>query len=391
MPLRLGLMTPEWYADEAGGGIGTYCRVLAGAAVSAGHHVVVFAATGRARRVRRPQDRLTVIPVPVGGLPAGQAARAFAARFDRFRAEGGRIDVMEAAEFGGVAAELSAVDVPVTTRLHTPLATLLARNEGRRIYRDDAERCALEERQVRGSALVTSPSRWLAGEARNLWGPISPPVVIPNPVPIPPACAPMPPRPARVLYLGRLEYRKGVLTLAAAARRWLSAEPAARLTFAGADTRWAGRSMRDRMREILGPHGDRCRFLPSRPPAAVAALIDRAHLVVLPSLYENFAYAGLEAMARGRPVLATTGSGFPEMISPGRTGFLVPPGDPDALADALTEHTRDTAGLAATGLRARHAAGRFAAAPVAARLCAAYGRIATRPPARRAAAPAGRA
>ena len=62
---------------------------------------------------------------------------------------------------------------------------------------------------------------------------------------------------------------------------------------------------------------------------------NRAALFVSPSLYEGFGLPAAEAMACGTPVLATTGGAFPEIIEDGKSGVLVPPGDPAALATEI--------------------------------------------------------
>src|SRR5262249_42489373 len=65
--------------------------------------------------------------------------------------------------------------------------------------------------------------------------------------------------------------------------------------------------------------------------ARLFGIIRFAHLVILPSLFENLSNAGLEAMALGRPVIGTYGTGFEELIQDGINGFLVEPGNADAL------------------------------------------------------------
>ena len=57
--------------------------------------------------------------------------------------------------------------------------------------------------------------------------------------------------------------------------------------------------------------------------------------LVLPSRWESWPYVAMEAMSVGRPVVAAAVDGVPEVVSDGRTGLLVPPGDPEAVARAL--------------------------------------------------------
>lgn len=72
-------------------------------------------------------------------------------------------------------------------------------------------------------------------------------------------------------------------------------------------------------------------------------------LFVLPSLREGFGIALVEAMAAGCPVVSTMVGGIPEVVQSGRTGVLVPPGDFNALADALAELLKDRSKSMALG------------------------------------------
>jgi glycosyltransferase involved in cell wall biosynthesis len=70
-------------------------------------------------------------------------------------------------------------------------------------------------------------------------------------------------------------------------------------------------------------------------------LLDAADAFVLPSRQEGMPLAALEAMDAGLPVVATDVIGTAEVVVQGRTGTLVPPQDPSALAEALAELLAD--------------------------------------------------
>ena len=67
----------------------------------------------------------------------------------------------------------------------------------------------------------------------------------------------------------------------------------------------------------------------------VPQILQALDVFVLPSRYEGFGIAIIEAMAAGLPVVASAVGGIPEIVVPGSTGWLVPSGNPKALADAI--------------------------------------------------------
>jgi glycosyltransferase involved in cell wall biosynthesis len=89
----------------------------------------------------------------------------------------------------------------------------------------------------------------------------------------------------------------------------------------------------------------------------VAACLDAADIFALPSRTEAFPNALLEAMAAGLPVVATEVGGIPEIVDEGRTGLMVAPGDPQALADRLCGLMADGESAARMGAAARLAVG----------------------------------
>jgi glycosyltransferase involved in cell wall biosynthesis len=89
--------------------------------------------------------------------------------------------------------------------------------------------------------------------------------------------------------------------------------------------------------------GARVRFLGRRPAGEIRWALQRTHALVVPSIYEGMPLVVLEAMAAGRPVVASAVSGIPEVVRDGETGWLVPPEDPAALASALAALAADPA------------------------------------------------
>jgi glycosyltransferase involved in cell wall biosynthesis len=90
----------------------------------------------------------------------------------------------------------------------------------------------------------------------------------------------------------------------------------------------------------------------------VPDLLSNADLYVHPSLQEGSSNAVIEAMAAGKPIVATAVGGSVEAIRDGVTGLLVPPADAPALARAMLQLLADPVAARAMGRRAREAAAR---------------------------------
>jgi D-inositol-3-phosphate glycosyltransferase len=137
----------------------------------------------------------------------------------------------------------------------------------------------------------------------------------------------------RVLSLGRLVRRKGVDEVIEALRR----VPAAELVIAGGER--DGDPDAARLRECARRAGvtDRVRLVGPVARPDVPALLRSADAVVCAPWYEPFGIVPLEAMACGRPVVASMVGGMQDTVVDQVTGLLVPPRRPDALAAALRE------------------------------------------------------
>jgi teichuronic acid biosynthesis glycosyltransferase TuaC len=134
-----------------------------------------------------------------------------------------------------------------------------------------------------------------------------------------------------VLFVGRLVEVKGVEVLVEAARLALARSPSLELVLVGDGP--LRESLERQAREKLGAHA---RFTGPLPPEKIARWMAAADVVCLPSYSEGCPNVVIEALACGRPVVASEVGGVPELVS-ADTGILVPPGRPEALAEALVK------------------------------------------------------
>jgi glycosyltransferase involved in cell wall biosynthesis len=147
-----------------------------------------------------------------------------------------------------------------------------------------------------------------------------------------------------VLAAGRLAPQKDFGTLLRAAARWRHRDPVPLLVIAG-DGPLAGS-----LRRQAAADGVAAQFLGHR--SDMPALLAAADVVAVPSRWEGQPLIVQEALRAGRPLVAARAGGIPELTGPGGA-VLVPPGDPDALAAAVTRLLDDPAAAAAQAEAAR--------------------------------------
>ena len=158
--------------------------------------------------------------------------------------------------------------------------------------------------------------------------------------------APLPEAP-RALFVGVLERYKAFDVLAAAWRRVASSVPGAVLHVVG---QGALAPVAERLLEELP---GRVEWSPSLSAEDVAAALDSATLLVLPSRSEGMGRVVIEAGCRGRAVVGSRVGGIPDVVADGETGVLVPPGGAGALAEALERVLSDRPLAARLGAEAR--------------------------------------
>lgn len=141
-----------------------------------------------------------------------------------------------------------------------------------------------------------------------------------------------------VLFVGRLEKRKGIDTLLEALSEILSSHRDVGVILAGQDVDgWQAKSTAMLPKKFR----DRLLFTGSVTDATREKLMSRAYCLVFPSRYESFGLVPLEAFVHGVPVVAAAAGAIPEVVSDGEAGLLFEAGDKNALAACVTRLVND--------------------------------------------------
>ncbi|KGJ03788.1 Glycosyltransferase involved in cell wall bisynthesis [Paracoccus halophilus] len=144
---------------------------------------------------------------------------------------------------------------------------------------------------------------------------------------------PLPDGPFHMVAVGRFAEQKGFgLLIRGFAQAWRS-NPALRLSLVGDG------ELRPEIEALVAANGmaGAVRLLGWQDETGVRAAMNAAHALVTPSFAEGLPVVIMEAMACARPVIATYIAGIPELVRPGQEGWLIPAGDPDALARTMLE------------------------------------------------------
>jgi glycosyltransferase involved in cell wall biosynthesis len=270
-------------------------------------------------------------------------------------------------------------NLATSSRLADEIAGFRWRSYGLRGGAVVALQTGLEDRQVRRSAgliaISTAMRRWTEGAFRRL----PPTRVVRNCIDVAhvratAARADLPDGWPRgdgpvVLFLGRLERRKGVTDAFEAFAEVARRHPTARLVLAGASGDRRFEPDRPTLLATLPPAArDRVTWLGHVADDRLYRAVREADVTMCPSRWEGFGNAALEAKAVGSALVVTTGSGYDDFCADGEDSLMVPPADPAALAGALLRLLDDADLRAALGSRARAGADRYTADAVAADL-----------------------
>jgi len=358
--MRIAFVTSEFPPETGKGGIGTYVDQASRMLAKAGCDVHVFAASQR-RSADVLENDVHIHWVECAGPREFQ--EAVVTPFEqqhRIRA----FDVVESPEIhanaGGVKKQFPAL--PLVVRLHAPswivehtkkkynpLTTKLRPVIGALLrgridlgYWGEYDAANDPDRQFAMMAdSITAPSSIMKSWAVKHWGIDGNSIaVIPNPF-VPPEEfleLPVPPREnIEVVFFGRLNVLKGLVNATRAMARILETHPACRFKVIGDDAAGPDQTitMREWMRARLTPYLERVEFSDGIAHDEIPAAIANANVALLPSLFESFSYTCAEAMAAGKAVVGSRGTGMQDLIAHESTGMLVDPENPDEIFAAV--------------------------------------------------------
>lgn len=354
--MQYWLLTTE-FPPHFGGGIATYCVEMVSALFALGVKPTVFVpdyslsvdktiTEDGYRVVRFHPGRL------VGDHLPGRAGLSYAFKqvvidalstFDR-------PEVIESQDYCGLTYFLSMEklcgnlllkDIPIAVMMHTPEYAVRPANASVRYLFPEYWNDELERFSLKAADMVWAPSH-------KVLSMIEPdlltarPQVIRNPYTMP--SEPDEEPNTNLLYFGRVQRLKGIEPFIAAYNRLVEAGLQDQLDIIGGDSSYdvRGITMMEHLKKSYRPLIERqkLQFLGLMDRKIAMTKLRRAKVVAIPSLYENFSYAALEAMSLGRVVVTSRQCGHTEVMQSGFDGFIFDHDIPGDLDDKLDQALR---------------------------------------------------
>jgi glycosyltransferase involved in cell wall biosynthesis len=365
--MRICLITREYPPETGWGGIATFSYHLAHGLKELGNEVVVVSLAQSEARVQNDEGILVhrlagyKVPGEFGAISSSMpysrtVLEACTSLWQKFLDlhEQKPFDVVDTPELlaDGLYPAVTSV-APLVVRLYTPHFKFVAEQLHGTSNNFDHQFVAMLERLALLQAdAITSPSDDLAGfVCRDLNYPLGRVTIVRNPIdPEAFSCDGPTALPAttkkRVIFVGRLEERKGVKYLVEAIPGIFNECPDTEFVIIGDDTINAAGGKQSTMAELQAFLRKEkalagVKFIARVPLADLPAYYRSCDICVVPSLYDNSPYTCLEAMACGRPVVGTSGGGTKEYVTHGESGLIVAPQDAGALQSAIVTLLRN--------------------------------------------------
>lgn len=338
--LNVWILTSE-FPPMFGGGISTYCWEAGVAWSSLGHEVKVFTRAGENHKdsvTEQLRVGLSVVRVPIIEQPMilqslgywHLMAYCLANKvIDEIRKTGVKPDLIEVQEYGALAyflikkklaGAVELIDTKIVLYLHTPVFELSKINQESSYSFPNYWIGQCEKFCILAADAVLSPSIFLKeriqDQVQREINVITYPYFGESDERIEALCKIQPEYDC--VYLGRLEYRKGVLHLLSAFKKIWDSGKNIRLRLVGGDTQWVPKQVS--MKEYI--ETKYCVYIssglltisPPVPPEQMPSAFASGKITVVPSIYENFPYVCIQSMDLARPTLVSITGGQAEMI-----------------------------------------------------------------------------
>lgn len=381
VPMRICLVSREYPPDTGWGGVGAYTFQMANGLAARGHEVHVISLAGKNAgdstivcaesgiTIHRAawEDLLDELNLFLVSAPSThfivKTGIALWRKYISLHREKS-FDVVEVPEHlaGGFFQTTTGI-APVVIKLHTPHSKFVTERFHAVLPSFDNQIiCLLERVAMNAADVLCSPSQDLANFVASDTG-VDPKriEIIRNPVDIERFC----PEGAKaldasqdctILFVGRLEERKGINYLIDAIPHAVRTVSAIRFVVIGADTNTApgGTSMLAHLKDRLRTSGceGKVQFIPHVPLSEMPNYYRCADVCVIPSLYDNAPYTCIEAMSSGKPVVVSSAGGTKEYVQP-EWGYVVEPRQSDELAAVLAKLAVDRELRLSMGANAR--------------------------------------
>lgn len=352
--MNICLISGEYPPETGFGGIGTYTYHLAQGLTKVGHDVTVISKALKMNQYYEDSGVKVyrIIPKPFifkglsrvanfmtkGLFGRWWYSKSIFRKIEEIVKEKGKFDVIQGPLWDGECFSYSnKLETPLVVRLHTPVfKTREILNLSPSLNLEMLERESLLK-----ATLIIAGSHNVADLIINKYNVARNKIIYsPLGIPLPKTEKPLFRKDShKLLYVGRLEERKGAKEFIQALPKILTVNPKIRVDIVGRDCSeniGLPITYREYFRQIVPVKlQDKVKFHGFVEKERLEHFYKNCDVFIAPSRYESFGFVYLEAMAFGKPVIGTNSGGIPETVIDGKVGLLVDVNNPQAISDAV--------------------------------------------------------